>query len=160
MRVFGLLLSAWQKGFGFRAMGGMDALVVPVIYHGGRLERLATGELCYLGGEVKKHEAIDVDFVNKEDLLLQVRDLGYTEFKRLLWHDPTQIHFEDGLHLLAGNTDVNDMCVFTLNHNLKEFHIYIDHVVNVPLPADASVVISSDFHSSRLFIMFISVGGA
>ncbi|MED6184268.1 hypothetical protein PIB30_045852 [Stylosanthes scabra] len=87
----------------------MDAFVFPMIYHGGRLERLANAELGYLGGEVKNHEAIDVDFVNKEDMLLQVRDLGYTEFKRLLWHDPTHIHLEDGLHLLAGDTNINDM---------------------------------------------------
>ncbi|MED6131781.1 hypothetical protein PIB30_013032 [Stylosanthes scabra] len=107
----------------------MEAFVATLIHHGGRLERLATGEVAYVGGAVKKHDAIDVDFVNKEDLR-------------------QQNHFEDGLHVLAGDADVNEMCEFTLNHNLRELHIYIDHVVNVPLPADASVVLSSDSHSS------------
>ncbi|MED6168859.1 hypothetical protein PIB30_015693 [Stylosanthes scabra] len=74
----------------------MDAFVVPVFYHGGRFERMANGDRCYVGGQVKKYPPMDVDFVNKEDLLVLARDLGYLEHKELFWQDPTQILFEDG----------------------------------------------------------------
>ncbi|MED6217996.1 hypothetical protein PIB30_022907 [Stylosanthes scabra] len=94
----------------------MDGFVVPVIHHGGRLERKPNGEFEYVGGEVKK-------------------------FKPM-------INFEDGLHELEGDMDINNMCEFTLNNNLKEFYIYIEHVVNVILHADENMVISSDSSSS------------
>ncbi|MED6172603.1 hypothetical protein PIB30_051589 [Stylosanthes scabra] len=54
----------------------MDAFVVPVIHHGGRLERGADGELDYVGRELTKFDAMDdVDFVNKKGLLTLIRDL-------------------------------------------------------------------------------------
>ncbi|MED6215058.1 hypothetical protein PIB30_109593 [Stylosanthes scabra] len=101
----------------------MDAFVVFVIHHGRRLESGADGELDYVGGEVTKFDAMDVDFVNKEDLLTPIRDLGHVEHRRLFWHDPTQIHFEDGLHVLMGDIGINKICEFILNNNkLKEFY--------------------------------------
>ncbi|MED6152030.1 hypothetical protein PIB30_088043 [Stylosanthes scabra] len=92
----------WWKGLGFLSMGSMDAFVVPVIHHGGRLERGVDGELDYVGEEVTKFDAMDVNFVNKEDLLTLIRDLGYMEYRRLFWYDPTQIHFEDGFACTCG----------------------------------------------------------
>ncbi|MED6167008.1 hypothetical protein PIB30_114947, partial [Stylosanthes scabra] len=79
---------------------------------------------------------MDVDYVNKEDLLIVIRELGYVEISQLYWHDPTQINFEDGLHELVTDMDINNMCDCCLNNNLKEFHIYIEHNVNIPVPAE------------------------
>ncbi|MED6220874.1 hypothetical protein PIB30_049001 [Stylosanthes scabra] len=61
----------------------MDAFVVPVIFHGGRLERLANREFSYVDGEKEKFPSMDVDFVNKEDLLILIRELGYVELSQL-----------------------------------------------------------------------------
>ncbi|MED6187523.1 hypothetical protein PIB30_077231, partial [Stylosanthes scabra] len=126
----------------------MDVFLVPVFYHGGRLEVMANGQRCYAGGEVEKFPPMDVDFVNKEDLLVLVRELGYLEHMQLFWHDPTEINFEDGLHVLESDMDINNMCDCCLNNNLKEFHIYVDHVVNVPVPAVISSSSSSSSSSS------------
>ncbi|MED6118565.1 hypothetical protein PIB30_003780 [Stylosanthes scabra] len=99
----------------------MAAFVVPVIHHGGRFLRAANGELSYTDGIVKKYKEIDIDFLNKEDLL-----------------------FEAGLHLLRGDMDVNNMCEFTLNHNLKEFYIYIEHVVSVLILPEVNGAVGAD----------------
>ncbi|MED6167020.1 hypothetical protein PIB30_115084, partial [Stylosanthes scabra] len=122
----------------------MAAFVVPVFHHGGRFLRAANGELSYADGIVKKYDEIDIDFVNKEDMLDNVKDLGYLEHKDLYWHDPTTTYFEAGLHLIRGDMDINNMCDFTLNHNLKEFYIYIEHVVNVPIPPEDNGDVGAD----------------
>ncbi|MED6138821.1 hypothetical protein PIB30_078094, partial [Stylosanthes scabra] len=46
----------------------MDGFVVPVFHHGGRFERGPNSDQYYVGGQVERFEAMDVDFVFKKAL--------------------------------------------------------------------------------------------
>ncbi|RYR49908.1 hypothetical protein Ahy_A07g036434 [Arachis hypogaea] len=109
----------------------MSVFVIPVFNHGEKLVR-ANGKLHYLDGKVEKFPPMDIDFVNKKDLEELFKGLGYLTYKQIYWHDPTVIEFEDGLHVLYGDKEINNMCDFTMRNNLKEFHLYFEHGVDIP----------------------------
>ncbi|RYR73436.1 hypothetical protein Ahy_A02g007784 isoform C [Arachis hypogaea] len=110
----------------------MSVFVIPVFNHGRKLVR-ANGKLHYLDRKVEKFPPIDIDFLNKKDLEELFKGLGYLTYKQIYWHDPTVIEFEDGLHVLYGDKEINDMCDFTMSNNLKEFHLYFEHGVDIPV---------------------------
>ncbi|RYQ82538.1 hypothetical protein Ahy_B10g101127 [Arachis hypogaea] len=66
--------------------------------------------------------------------------LPATETASLRWHDVTAIEFEDGLHVLYGK-EINNMCDFTMSHNMKEFHLYFEHGVDIPVVTDDESVV-------------------
>ncbi|MED6177483.1 hypothetical protein PIB30_098529 [Stylosanthes scabra] len=111
----------------------MDGFVAPVFYHGGRFERCPNGDRYYVDGKVERFEAMDVDFVFKKALEELAKELGYIKLKDMFWHEHTIVNFEAGLHRLIGDREINEMCEYTINNHLKEFHIYLDHPVDVPL---------------------------
>ncbi|MED6154763.1 hypothetical protein PIB30_115849, partial [Stylosanthes scabra] len=81
---------------------------------------------------------MDVDFVNYGDLVKLLESIGYLRFKSLKWYDLAEDHLGMGLHPLKGDADINHMCDHLLR-NLEfssEFHIYVEHEVDVPVPAD------------------------
>ncbi|MED6141186.1 hypothetical protein PIB30_100804 [Stylosanthes scabra] len=105
----------------------MSYFVVPVLHHGGKLVRLGDGTREYVGGAVKSCDPMDVDFVNLKDL----ETLGK----------------KDGLHPLKRDSDVNDMCDFTLNNNLPEIHIYFEHPIDQPIEPEELTESSSSSDS-------------
>ncbi|MED6110505.1 hypothetical protein PIB30_043676 [Stylosanthes scabra] len=111
----------------------MDGFVVTVFHHAGRFERYANGDRHYVDGKVTRFAPMDVDFVNKQDLLEMAKEIGYMKLKNMFWHEHTSIIFEAGLHRLISDREINEMCDFALYNNLKEFHIYLDHPVDVPI---------------------------
>ncbi|MED6138683.1 hypothetical protein PIB30_076769 [Stylosanthes scabra] len=118
-----------------------------------RFERFSNGDRHYVDRKVTRFQAMDVDLVNKEDLVEFAKDIGYINLKCMLWHEHTLIKFEAGLHSLAGDMEINDMCEYTLNNNLKEFHIYLDHLVDVPImpgpnPVVEPIVVDSSSYGS------------
>ncbi|MED6163771.1 hypothetical protein PIB30_083236, partial [Stylosanthes scabra] len=109
---------------------------IPIFHHGGRFVRNANGDRRYVDGQVTRFSAMDVDFVNKGGLLELAKEIGYIKINEMFWQEHVGINFEAGLHSLVGDKEINEMCEYTLNHNLKEFHIYLDHPVDVPIMPD------------------------
>ncbi|MED6182976.1 Nitrate reductase [NADH] 1 [Stylosanthes scabra] len=68
-----------------------------------------------------------------KDLETLGKEIGYLKFNRMCWHEPTVIEFDHGLHEIQGDRDINDMCDYTMMHNLSEIHIYLDHPADVPI---------------------------
>ncbi|MED6162672.1 hypothetical protein PIB30_072767, partial [Stylosanthes scabra] len=87
----------------------MVIFVVPVLHYGGRLERIWNGSLCYLDGKVKECDPVDIDFVSLKGLEDLCKGIGYLKFKAIYWQEPSAIEFEDGLHLIEGDSDINEM---------------------------------------------------
>ncbi|RYR50975.1 hypothetical protein Ahy_A06g026037 [Arachis hypogaea] len=124
-----------------RTENPMSVFVILIFKHGGKLVRATNGKLCYLGGKVEKFPPMDVDFVNKKDLEELFKGLGYLAYKEIYWHDPTDIAFEDDLHVLHGGKEINNMCDFTMSHNLNEFHLYFEHAVDTPIVTEDNPVV-------------------
>ncbi|MED6204191.1 hypothetical protein PIB30_006947 [Stylosanthes scabra] len=60
---------------------------------------------------------------------------------------------EDLLEFANDIRDINKMCEYTLNNNLKEFHIYLDHPMDVPIllgpdPVDDPIPVDSSSFDS------------
>ncbi|MED6119862.1 hypothetical protein PIB30_015605 [Stylosanthes scabra] len=110
-----------------------DGFDVPIFHHGGKFERDINGDRYYVDGKMERFKALDVDLVFKKALEKLAKDLGYMKLNDMWWHEHTSINFEAGLHKLIGDKEINEMCEYTLNNHLKEFHIYLDHPVDVPL---------------------------
>ncbi|MED6116410.1 hypothetical protein PIB30_100131 [Stylosanthes scabra] len=93
--------------------------------------------VIYANGKVEKFDPIDIDFVNYGDLLKLLEEMGYKNIKKMKWYDFTDDDFERGLHTLNGDADINGMCDHIMrNFRLSdEFHIYVEHVMDVPVPA-------------------------
>ncbi|MED6201937.1 hypothetical protein PIB30_100165 [Stylosanthes scabra] len=127
----------------------MDGFVVPVFHHGGN----ANGDRCYVDGQVTRFSAMDVDFVNKGHLLELAKEIGYMKINEMFWQEHARINFDVGLYSLVGDREISEMCEYTLNHKLKEFHIYLDHPVDVPMmpepdPAKEPVAVESSSSDS------------
>ncbi|MED6160288.1 hypothetical protein PIB30_050197 [Stylosanthes scabra] len=58
----------------------MSYFFIPVLHHGGKLERVGDGTLHYLGGAVKRCDPVYVDLVNHKDLETLGKDVGYLKF--------------------------------------------------------------------------------
>ncbi|MED6135666.1 hypothetical protein PIB30_048825 [Stylosanthes scabra] len=83
---------------------------------------------------------MDIDFVNYEDLVKLLEGIGYNKFKCMKWYDFAKDSLERGLHPLKGDAHINEMWEHILK-NLEfvdEFHIYVKHEVNIPIPTNAS----------------------
>ncbi|MED6112889.1 hypothetical protein PIB30_065862 [Stylosanthes scabra] len=126
----------------------MAMFVVPVLHHGGRLERVGNGTLCYLDGRVKKCDPVDVDFVTLQGLEDLGKGIGYLKFKAMYWLEPSAIEFEDGLHLIEGEDGINEICDFTLNNNLRELHIFFEHPIDNPIIPEVLLTGSSSSSDS------------
>ncbi|MED6165225.1 hypothetical protein PIB30_097552, partial [Stylosanthes scabra] len=113
--------------------------VVPVFNVGGYLVRNEAGDLVYAEGRVEKFEEMDIDHVNFGDLVKLYESLGFVSHQKMHWLDKNAVDFEAGLYKLDGDNGIHDMC-----HNLmvnigasNEFHIYVEHSIDVPIPAPA-----------------------
>ncbi|MED6188493.1 hypothetical protein PIB30_086481 [Stylosanthes scabra] len=115
------------------SVNDVNLYVVPVFHHGGTLVTLPNGSVRYVDGKVKKYPPMDIDFVNWKDLETLGKQIGYFKFEAMYWHEPPVIEFGDGLHKIKGDKDINDMCDFTMMHNLTEIHIYLEHPIDVPI---------------------------
>ncbi|MED6173055.1 hypothetical protein PIB30_055703 [Stylosanthes scabra] len=111
--------------------------VVPVFHVGGKLFQNEDGVLVYEGGKVEKVEEMDIDHLNFGDLVKLLETLGFITHKRIFWLEANAIDLEDGLNLLDGDRSVRDMYNDLLMnvHASKEFHIYVEHPVDVLVPA-------------------------
>ncbi|MED6206886.1 hypothetical protein PIB30_030768 [Stylosanthes scabra] len=118
----------------------MDTVfAVPVFHIGGSLVRNAEGILVYEGGSVEKFDRMDLNLVNLEDLVKLLEDeLGYKTKKKLHWLDVADDHLESGLYCLHRDKEINAMRENVLrNYGLsEEFHIYVEHEVSMPHPAE------------------------
>ncbi|MED6114490.1 hypothetical protein PIB30_080742 [Stylosanthes scabra] len=121
--------------------------VVPVFHYGGKLVRDASGELVYAAGYVEKFEEMDVDHVNYEDLVKLYKSLGFRGFKRLFWRDFNVVNLEIGLRWLARD----DGTIRELCDNARawiaitnEFHIYVEHNIDVPQFAPMHAVVNEE----------------
>ncbi|RYQ92510.1 hypothetical protein Ahy_B09g098740 [Arachis hypogaea] len=132
----------------------MDELeVIPVFHHGGIFKRNAQGKLEYVDGKVKKWPPLDIDLVNFFDFETLLKELGYREYKTMFWFDCMAPDLESGLHVMRGDTKINDMRSNKIkNKGTNEIHIYFDHPVSVPEVVDeemqAEEIIMSDSSSS------------
>ncbi|MED6137839.1 hypothetical protein PIB30_068821 [Stylosanthes scabra] len=97
---------------------------------------------------VKKCDPVDVDFVNHKGLEDLGKGIEYLKFKAMYWQEPSAIKFEDGLHLIEGESDIDDMCYFPLNNNLKELHIYFEHPIDNPITPEVLLAESSSSSDS------------
>ncbi|MED6153112.1 hypothetical protein PIB30_098436 [Stylosanthes scabra] len=134
--------------WGSRVLWSMAIFVVTVLHHGGRLERIWNGSLCYLDDRVKECDPVDVDFVSHKGLEDLGKGIGYLKFKAMYWQEPSAIEFEDGLHLIERDSDINEMCDFTMNNNLKELHIYFEHPIDNPITPEVLLAESSSSSNS------------
>ncbi|MED6168855.1 hypothetical protein PIB30_015473 [Stylosanthes scabra] len=96
---------------------------------------------------------MDIDLVCLPDLEQLLEDLWFQKYEKLLWHDLSVPDLDDGLHELKGDAGINEMRGATLNYNgPKEFHIYVVHVVDTPVPVENFVDLegldSSDSYES------------
>ncbi|MED6187847.1 hypothetical protein PIB30_080371 [Stylosanthes scabra] len=120
--------------------------VIPMFHHGGTLVIHPDESVSYVNGKAKKYSLMDIDFVNWKDLKELGKQIGYLKFKAMYWHEPPAIEFGDVLHKIVGDRDINEMCDFTMMHNLTEIHIYLEHPIDVPI--EPQVVLSGSSSSS------------
>ncbi|MED6107483.1 hypothetical protein PIB30_014581 [Stylosanthes scabra] len=127
------------SGFVFVILQMATIYVVPVFNVGGNLVRNEAGVIVYEGGKVEKLEEIDIDHVNFGDLEKLLETLGFMSYKKMYWLDSTAFDFETGLNLLDGDDSICDMCQYIMGNigASNEFHIYVQHSVDVPIPARA-----------------------
>ncbi|MED6144275.1 hypothetical protein PIB30_014135 [Stylosanthes scabra] len=115
-----------------------EDMYVPVFHHGGRFEEV-DGVLCYLDGSVKRWQAMDIDLVCFFDLKDFLNELGYKKYKKLLWHDTRDPDLNTSLHHIKGDAEINELRgVVVRNMGPKEFHIYVEHVVDTPVVVEDS----------------------
>ncbi|MED6111842.1 hypothetical protein PIB30_056118 [Stylosanthes scabra] len=110
--------------------------------HRARFGRDEFGVYEYVDGTVHKLEKMDIDFVNYGDLVKLLESLGYPKFKCMKWYDAAEDDLELRLHKLEGDKHVNEMCDYLMRHIelVDEFHIYVEHEVDVPIPAGEDFV--------------------
>ncbi|MED6223711.1 hypothetical protein PIB30_076703 [Stylosanthes scabra] len=116
-----------------------DVYLAPVFHVGGKLVRNEDGVLVYEGGAMERFDSFDFDLVNFGDLVKLLEGIGYIAEKTLSWYDFTEDILEHGLHPLKGDAHVKKMREHILR-NLEfangEYHIYVEHAVSVPTPAE------------------------
>ncbi|MED6225863.1 hypothetical protein PIB30_097766 [Stylosanthes scabra] len=111
-----------------------EDMYVPVFHYGGRFGRDTYGVLSYVDGSVKRWPPLDIDLVSLPVLEDLLKELGYEKYEKLLWHDLSFPDLEFGLHELKGDVGINEMRGAVVMHmGDKEFHIYIEHVVDTPI---------------------------
>ncbi|MED6112933.1 hypothetical protein PIB30_066255 [Stylosanthes scabra] len=79
------------------------------------------------------------------------KQIGYLKFKAMFWHELNVIEFDHGLHEIRSDRDINEMCDFTMIHNLTKIHVYLEHPVDVPIFPEVVLTRSSspsDFYES------------
>ncbi|MED6206871.1 hypothetical protein PIB30_030641 [Stylosanthes scabra] len=116
----------------------MDSVFVKPIFHvHGRFVRNDYGVYIYADGQAEKFDSMDIDFVNYGDLLKLLEGIGYKKIKKMQWYDVAEDDLEAGLHKLEGDADINAMCEHLMRNFglIDEFHIYIEHEVDIPVPA-------------------------
>ncbi|MED6115460.1 hypothetical protein PIB30_090884 [Stylosanthes scabra] len=118
----------------------MDAVYASPVFHvGGRLVQNGEGQLVYEGGSVEKFDKMDLDLLNYGDFVKLLEDeLGYKTEKKLHWYDCAEEDLGAGLYELNGDKEINDLRGNILRNFglVEEFHIYVEHEVSVPVPAD------------------------
>ncbi|MED6145665.1 hypothetical protein PIB30_027382 [Stylosanthes scabra] len=84
---------------------------------------------------------MDIDLVCFYDLKELIKIVGYEKYKKMLWHDTTDPDLGTGLHEIKGDTEINEMrgCV-VMQMGPKEFHIYVEHVVDIPEVVEEHVI--------------------
>ncbi|MED6216082.1 hypothetical protein PIB30_004107 [Stylosanthes scabra] len=130
-----------------------EDMYVPVFHYGGRICRNNDGDLDYLDGCVKRWDPVDIDLVCLPDLEQLLGDLGFRKYEKLLWRDLSVPDLEVVLHKLKSDAGINEMRGAIVNYNgPKEFHIYVVHVVDTPIPVEDFVDLegsdSSDSYES------------
>ncbi|MED6179086.1 hypothetical protein PIB30_113915, partial [Stylosanthes scabra] len=115
-----------------------DMYVVAIYHHGGEFVRHPNGELEYANGNVDRLDdyELDIDKLNFRDLKTLCESLGYRSFKDLFWYDITAPELETGLNKITGDEGIRELIDWLRDNMEKEFHIYIEHVVNQPILAD------------------------
>ncbi|MED6185809.1 hypothetical protein PIB30_060619 [Stylosanthes scabra] len=116
-----------------------EVIVVPVFHVGGWMVRNEDGALVYDGGTVEKLERIDIEVLSFGDLVNMLGGLGYKTHRVMHWYDFAEDVFELGLCKILGDAEVFDLRSHVVRNFglVDEFHIYVEHEVNVPLLATA-----------------------
>ncbi|MED6163848.1 hypothetical protein PIB30_083980 [Stylosanthes scabra] len=110
-----------------------EDMYVPVLHYGGRFDRSSDGVLSYLDGSVKRWKPMDIDLVCFYDLEEFVNEVGFQKWEKLLWHDLSDPNLDTSLHEIKGDADLNAMRGATvMNMGPKEFHVYVQHIVEIP----------------------------
>ncbi|MED6123409.1 hypothetical protein PIB30_048889 [Stylosanthes scabra] len=116
-----------------------EVMVVPVFHVGGWMVRNKDGALVYEGGNVEKLERIAIEVLSFSDLVNMLGGLGYKTHRAMHWYDFAEDVFELGLFRIFGDAEVFDLRSHVMSNFdlVDEFHIYVEHEVNVPLLATA-----------------------
>ncbi|MED6225124.1 hypothetical protein PIB30_090686 [Stylosanthes scabra] len=79
-----------------------------------------------------------IDFVNYSDLVKLLESIGYSKFKCMKWYDIVEDDLERVLHKLKWDKQINEMCDQVMRNIglVDEFHIYVEHEVDIPILAD------------------------
>ncbi|MED6226496.1 hypothetical protein PIB30_104301 [Stylosanthes scabra] len=118
--------------------GGPFAVLI--FHHSGEFVRHHNGKLEYVNGTVNRLDDYEllVDELNFQDLVTVCEGLGYKSFKDLFWWDITAPELETGLNKLVRNEGIVELIEWLNNNVEKEFHIFVEHVVNNPILAEGA----------------------
>ncbi|MED6139385.1 hypothetical protein PIB30_083350 [Stylosanthes scabra] len=130
--------------------------VVPVFHREGDLTRDENGLRVYLIGNVKRFDEMDIDFVNHGGLVKLLKELGFKTHKSLYRYDDTLVDLDFDWHKIEGDEQINQMCDNVMARVVEnnEFHIFVEHDINVHVPAtfvevhNVEIVVIDDDSSS------------
>ncbi|XP_020964255.1 uncharacterized protein LOC110265593 isoform X2 [Arachis ipaensis] len=123
----------------------MEEFAIPIFHHGGHFVRDNKGFLVYIEGKVEKFPKMDIDLICFFDLQTLFKCLGYLDYKAMYWFDPTAPDLENGLHLINGDLEINQLRENILkNKDTEEFYLYFDHPIMVTPVEDVEMDIDID----------------
>ncbi|MED6126362.1 hypothetical protein PIB30_077654 [Stylosanthes scabra] len=119
-----------------------EDIYVPVLHYGGRFDRSSDGILSYLDGNVKRFRPMDIDLLLLSDLEGFVKEVGFGKWEKLLWHDLADPNLDTGLNEIKDDADLNALRgVAVLDMRPKEFHVYVQHIVEIPVVVEEHVIL-------------------
>ncbi|QHO03234.1 uncharacterized protein DS421_13g430550 [Arachis hypogaea] len=110
----------------------MEEFTIFIFHHGGHFVRDNKGVLVYIERKVEKFLKMDIDLICFFDLQTIFKSLGYFDYKAMYWFNPMAPDLENGLHLINGDLEINQLRENKLkNKDMEEFYLYFDHPIMV-----------------------------